>query len=271
MTKKLLATSVVVAAMISLVGCGSSSSTDTSVQTGTAYYVDSAVSGVDYTCGAKTGVTGSDGAFTFEVGAGCTFYLDEIELRKVEAEVLVDGKKVYETDVEVARILQSLDTDADPSNGISVSSDIVSALVDAGITNLPDTFIARDLFLQVIETAGGTVVTLEDAAEHMLNTLLVGTTLYQHCQDAEGDWVASMTFGADGNLVMVDDGETETVAYEIYEDIIYTGEGYEEEAHIYIEATAEYIKFDEGNGEITTFYFTSEAALASPAMDCGGD
>ena len=100
---KILFFGLVVGAMISLVGCGggSSDTTDsvgtnpTPVATGTAYYVDSAVSGVNYKCGSQEGITGADGEFTFEVGASCTFYLGDIELRGVEAELLVDGESVY--------------------------------------------------------------------------------------------------------------------------------------------------------------------------------
>jgi len=254
MTKKMMTTSLVIGSMFTLIGCGGggSSTATSSVATGTAYYVDSAVEGVDYTCGARSGVTGADGAFTFEAGGSCTFYLGDIELRSVEARLLADGNKVYETDVRIARILQSLDKDRTPSNGIQVSSSIIEKLAAVGITKLLE---IEDM-LQAIYSAGGSYVTREEAIEHMLNTFLVGNTLYQHCKDG----VVASTFEKDGTI----DG----TPYSIEGDSVYTDEGFYKEEHIFVEATADHLKFKESNGEVTTFYFTEAAAEASPAIEC---
>ena len=137
---KILSSGLVVGAMLSLVGCGGGGSDDPQeATTGTAYYVDSAVSGVNYKCGSQEGITGADGSFTFEVGSSCTFYLGDMELRGVDAGLLVNGESVYETDVEIARILQSLDSDGNPDNGITIEAATVQALADEGITSLPTT------------------------------------------------------------------------------------------------------------------------------------
>ncbi len=272
MTKKMMASSLVIGTMFTLIGCGGGGSTaSTPVATGTAYYIDSAVEGVDYTCGATSGVTGKDGSFTFEAGGSCTFYLGDIELRSVEASLLADGNKVYETDMRIARILQSLDSDGDASNGITVKSEFIAALAAAGISKLPDTLAEIEVMLAVIETAGGIAVSVEDAAEHMLKTLLINRTLYQHCKDNANEWIATLTFGKDGNLVMVDGEERETAAYRIEGNIIYTMEEGEEQVHTFAEATADTIKINESNGGTTTFYFSSEAAQASPATECGDE
>ncbi len=180
MRKKIVATSVAIGAMFVMfvmVGCGGGSSADTSsggttpaapsVSTGTAYYVDSAVSGVDYKCGSQEGVTGTDGEFTFEVGGSCTFYLGDIKLRDVDATLLEDGAIVRETDVNIGRILQSLDSDSNPDNGITINKDIVRALSDAGITKFPEIDDEMNEMLEVIENNGGTVVSEADAEAHM--------------------------------------------------------------------------------------------------------
>lgn len=57
-------------ATVLFTGCGGGS-TPPADTTQTAYFIDSAVSGVDYTCGTLTGVTGSDGSFTYDT-AKCT-------------------------------------------------------------------------------------------------------------------------------------------------------------------------------------------------------
>ena len=109
--------------------------------TGIAYYIDSAVSGVNYACGSKEGITGTNGEFTFEVGSSCTFYLGDMELRGVDAGLLVNGENVYETDVKIARILQSLDSDGNPDHGITIEASTVQALAEEGISSLPTSHI----------------------------------------------------------------------------------------------------------------------------------
>lgn len=176
--RKILASSVLA---LMLVGCGGGSGDPiaTADNTGTSFYVDSAVSGVNYTCGAKQGITGADGSFTFDVGSGCTFYLGDVTLRTVDAGVLKDGQSVYETDLTIARILQSLDADGNVDNGIQINADIVKAL--AGQT-LPTTSEQLDAFLKIIADEGGTVVSEIDASNHLketeLRTALSGKTLY---------------------------------------------------------------------------------------------
>ncbi len=274
---KILSSSLVLAAMMSLVGCGGSSdpvdsavtntASTVSAATGTAYYIDSAVGGVNYKCGTQEGITGADGSFTFEVGQSCTFYLGDIKLRGVDAALLVDGGDIQETDINIARILQSLDTDGNPANGISIDAAIVAAMAAEGITKLPDTVAEMEEVLAVIETAGGKVVSEDAAVEHMLTTVLIGKTLYQHWKECEKDTVSTLTFGEDGQIVMSD--EAQSLAYRIEGNIIYTTGKEGEEPHSVAEVTTEYIKINETNGEITMFYFTKEAAQAAPADDQG--
>ncbi len=270
-----MTTSVAIGAMFTLIGCGGGSDSDTNTggtnptpaATGTAYYIDSAVSGVNYTCGAQEGITGADGSFTFETGASCTFYLGDMELRGVDAGLLVDGVSVYETDMEIARILQSLDSDGDPENGITIDAEIVAALAAHDIGALPTSEAEMDEMLAVIAANGGTEVGETAAQEHVLNTLVVGKTVYQKC----GETVDSMVFQTNGELVSVENGEEVTVGYRIEGNIVYTIEEDGEDAHIFVDATADFIKFQETEGDITTFYFTAEAAQAGAASDCGGE
>ena len=241
--------------------------------TGTAYYIDSAVSGVNYTCGSVVGITGEDGSFIFEVGSSCTFYLGDIELRSVDEGSLEDEGAVYETDVEIARILQSLDSDGNPDNGITLDQNIITAMVEAGITELPDTPEEMDAILKVAGVE--TVVTEEEARNHLSSTLtelIVGKTVYSSCNGE----LTEMTFGADGVISGNGGGEEFTVGYRIDGAVLYTLEiddqGMEyDKPHTIIEATSTFFKFDEGNGHTSTFYFTETYAQANPSTECGGD
>ena len=124
-------------------GGGSSSGTQSgggvpSGSVGTAYYVDSAVKGVDYVCGSQRGTTDEEGAFRFEIGKECTFRLGNIQLRTLKANELSDGSIIIESDPKVAAMLQSLDDDGDPSNGIVIGEEVVKALADRGILSIPE-------------------------------------------------------------------------------------------------------------------------------------
>ena len=184
-----------------LVACNSSSgpSGDTEnkgeskgSETGTGYYLDSPVSGVKYTCGARTGSTDTDGAFTFEKGKKCTFFIGGVVLREAPADQLVDQVKIVEDDLKVARFLQSIDTDGDPSNGIQITDEVLDileqALKDNGITTVPE---GDDLVSVVSEVQNmdasfkGGVKTEAEVKQHLKKTqeevvkeLLGGKTYY---------------------------------------------------------------------------------------------
>lgn len=195
-----------VAASMALVGCGSDSSSDFSTDIGTSFYIDSAVEGVNYKCGTQEGITEANGKFTFDIGSNCTFNLGAIKLRDVNVEELVDGANLYEKNDALSSVLLGIDADGDPSNGITINADIVDALVEAGITEIPDTDVAD---LEVVKTVivdnGGTYVTLEEAQAHLdetattaLTSLLAGKTFYNVGSDSTGDnWIDSIVFNAD--------------------------------------------------------------------------
>ncbi len=295
MTKKIITTSVVMGAMFTLIGCGGGSDSESTPAIGTAFYIDSAVSGVNYTCGAQEGITGADGSFTFEVGASCTFYLGDIELRGVDAELLVDGESVYETNVKIARILQSLDSDGNPDNGITIDPVTVQALADEGITSLPTTGAEMDEMLQVIEDNGGTYVSEDDAQAHLdqveeeaiaegtipapsatLEQAVVGRTIFGACEDG---YVEEMLFGTDGvihgigSMGGVEGTETFEMNYRIDGDVLYTvePEDGEEDAHKFSGAGSTSVSFLETGGDTTTFYYSRADAIANPQAECGGE
>lgn len=288
MTKKIVSTGVVIGTIFMFVGCGGGSSATNagatnpnSVATGTAHYVDSAVSGVNYKCGTQEGITGADGSFTFEVGSSCTFYLGDMKLREVDAGLLVDGESVYETDVNIARILQSLDSDGNPDNGITIEAATVQALANEGITSLPKTETEMDEMLAVIAANGGTEVSEEGAEAHMLTTLLGGKTFYitvcDSYRDENGNTVANnhvetLVFGTNGKLTdtWIEGGEQKKVImdYSIDGDVlsVITPDG-ETITFRNPEQTATTITFanaySEEGGRFFFDYATAEATLGS--------
>jgi para-nitrobenzyl esterase len=119
-----------------LAGCGSDDDHSGGTQA-TGYFIDSAVSGLDYQSGSLTGTTGADGAFTYIVGSAVAFSIGDLALGSATgAETLTPLSLVSDaadaTDQRVNNMLvflQLLDVDGDLNNGIQITSaiaDIVS-------------------------------------------------------------------------------------------------------------------------------------------------
>ncbi len=101
----------------------------------TGYLIDSPVGGIEYKCGSLTGITKSDGSFKYT--KDCTtveFSLGKFYLGDINTTLLSDNIKIYPTDIlgystkdikqtkviSSIRLLQSLDTDQNTSNGIFI-------------------------------------------------------------------------------------------------------------------------------------------------------
>lgn len=192
MIKSIKLSVIAVISAVSIVGCGSSSSSS-DVKTGVGYYIDNAVQGIDYVCGSKTGKTDSKGAFTFEEGKDCKFTLAGIPLRTTQADELKDGGKVLEDNVKVAKLLQSIDADNNLDNGIQITDAVYTAITDVlkdknSTDVVNDDTVLTDVIAYVgdkVEGVDGNVRTDEQVQEHLTQTqteitkqLLAGKTFY---------------------------------------------------------------------------------------------
>jgi hypothetical protein len=121
-------TALAVLLSMSFSACSDSSS-GSSAPASVAYYLDSAVGGVDYnTSGGYSSVTGSDGSFRFNSGESVNIKIGDIVLRSIASDNLSNGKKVIENDDAVITLLQSIDEDGDPTNGITINAQIREAV-----------------------------------------------------------------------------------------------------------------------------------------------
>lgn len=246
----------IAAAIIS--GCGGSSSpssgNNNSSDTGIGYYIDSAVSGVSYTCGSKSGVTGEDGSFTFEKGQSCTFKLGNITLRSVTADSLVDKVKIVEDRVEVAQLLQTLDADGNPDNGITIPATVIEKMQEHNITTLPDTEAKLEAVFAAVRNAEGyqgEVKTAQQAEDHLkkaqssiLKELLAGKTVYDADYSAEENYIDQTTFNADmtsltwKELAGNDQGQQETENFTLDGNKLIFPDG---TYHVLAKQTADYL------------------------------
>ena len=168
MKKSITLSSIAIASLL-LVGCGNSS-TGNSASTGTGYYVDSAINGVEYVCGTQSGTTDIYGKFTFEENQDCSFKVGNIVLREVNASTLKNGITILEDNADTARFLQTLDRDGDASNGIEISDSAKQLNLteipkdDAVLMSIRDDIKASDKNYQ------GRVVTAQEVQEHLTQT-----------------------------------------------------------------------------------------------------
>lgn len=129
-------------ATVLLSGCGGGSSTTATAKS--AYLIDSAVQGVEYSCGTATGVTDSDGKFTYDT-AKCSsvefklgsLSLGAINTSSINADTYLTIQDLAGTTrndianenvIKMAVLLQSLDSDDNPNNGILITNAIKDAI-----------------------------------------------------------------------------------------------------------------------------------------------
>ena len=126
-----------------VISCSSSNdgSDGSNVATSSGVFVDSPVSGLQYDTGTQSGLTDGNGRFFFQEGETVTFSIGDLVLgsgvaRSVVTPVEIVVGAVHANDLKVinlCRLLQSLDVDGDPSNGIEIP-EAASDLLLAGDT-----------------------------------------------------------------------------------------------------------------------------------------
>jgi len=181
MIKKYILSSTVAA--FALVGCGSSTTTDTTLST-TGYLVDSAVANVDYDCIADSDynkTTGIDGAFTCQNMNQVRFRLGALTLGEITT--LPSDKYVFPQDLvgvdradsliddrvtTLAQLLQSLDEDGNATNGIVIPDDVKDLLVDGETT-----FTSSELYTYLNSTSidPAHIRTTTQARDHLRTTM----------------------------------------------------------------------------------------------------
>lgn len=127
-------------------------------QVQTAYFIDSTISGLRYNSGSQQGVTGTDGKFNYQAGETVTFKLgditlgtakptfDQLLLKSLNNGTTEQGN-LSNSSINRAVLLQTLDQDADSSNGIQLDSTMMAQFKN---TDTLDFNIAPDQFAQQI-------------------------------------------------------------------------------------------------------------------------
>lgn len=143
----------------------------------------------------KSGFTSAQGEYEYATGDKVTFYIGDLELPEVDAKGVITPLDIAQTDeltnqvvLNIAILLQSLDSDGDASNGITINY----ALAAASATTLnfdQDATTFSSAITPLVTAAEGTLKTVEAAQEHLQGTVesldslsaerLVGTWLIE--------------------------------------------------------------------------------------------
>jgi hypothetical protein len=166
--------------LISGCGGGSGGSSDEEVLTGR--FLDSACAGLSYHTESRNGVTNANGEFTYLAGETVVFGLGDLEFPAVTAAQILTPLELAGVEdinhtgvVNMARLLQSLDEDCNPDNGISISGEALLAATGMSIDFEDPDFDSK--VANLVANAGQqnsactTLVDADKAIAHLQNTL----------------------------------------------------------------------------------------------------
>lgn len=152
---------------------------DSTVLTGV--FIDSAVMGINYATDTQSGVTNDSGTFDYLSGEQITFSIGALRLPTITAQEVVspvdlaagsDDPAAMTTNI--ARLLQSLDLDANPDNGIVISSQAAQSAAPIDFNVSESAFETNPDVINLVANSGSMNTSLISAAEanaHLSDTL----------------------------------------------------------------------------------------------------
>lgn len=179
-----------------LVGCDSDSDhmtdgdTETAQTLHTGIFVDSPVKGLYYYTETQSGVTDEEGTFTYLDGEKVAFHLGDLELGETTAAPvltpidLVEGAEdeTDQTVTNICRLLQTLDADENPENGIAITQETSDAIMTDSVDFMMDEvdFENQDDMIEIMDNLmdvsgfehGRMMVSGEQAQMHMRGNMM---------------------------------------------------------------------------------------------------
>jgi len=143
--------------------------------------IDSAVQGVSYSTESISGITNGNGEYTYIQGENVTFSIGDLTLPTVLAQeeitpITLSPSQTIEdnTTVNISRLLQSLDIDNDPTNGLVISDAASAAATQFDFSVTPDEFTENASVINLVANSGSVqteILSAEIATSHLMNTL----------------------------------------------------------------------------------------------------
>jgi hypothetical protein len=169
------------ALLLTLTACGGGGDSTTAIETvSTGVFIDSAVEGLQYETATQSGTTNSLGEYDYLAGETVTFSIGGIVLGSTIAGPVVtplslvpDATSATNPVVtNIVRLLLSLDSDGDPDNGITISSEVTTAAnnlaVDFSVADLS----ADDGITSLLNNIQSITLVSESVAQNHFNQTL---------------------------------------------------------------------------------------------------
>ncbi|MGM0767827.1 MAG: hypothetical protein ACQEV6_07370 [Pseudomonadota bacterium] len=182
-------------------GSGGSSNNNNEAAAETGVFVDSPVANIGYRTATREGVTSADGEYDYEPGETVTFFIGDLEFPGVPASGVVTPLDIAGTTdtsddmvVNIARLLQTLDTDGDPSNGISISDLAKDNASQVDFSLSVADFASSSAVTTLVQNGGQAsavteLVSAEAAKAHLENTLQSESVSFTNETSVTGGWV----------------------------------------------------------------------------------
>lgn len=200
--------------------CGGGNDDDSELLTG--IFSDSPVAGLTYTTPSVSGVTDADGMFSYREGETVVFSIGNLALPVVAAaEMVTPLDMVSTTDVtdpevvNIARLLQSLDEDANPDNGISIPEESSDIFVETEVFDAESDAAVVEMVDRVYGDRRA-VVTSEQALTHFVSTLSANANSdasldqLHYIVPAGGPFIGDSLYVDENNFSLAVDGEVHT-------------------------------------------------------------
>jgi len=186
----------------------------------TGVFLDAAVAGLNYETDTSSGITNADGQFNFIAGEMVTFSIGDLELPAVPGEDIVTPLDLFGASdvddtrvVNLSRLLQSLDTDANPDNGI----DLPHAELTDGATTLanidfasPEFDVQADVALSSTISSYTALVDTDTATAHLTQSLIENNLISDGCTAdhpfvGRSSELSNLAHGVSGTVTVLDD------------------------------------------------------------------
>ena len=165
-------------------GGGGDSGDEDIIPLNKAYIIDSGVEGLDYRSNSHRGVTGSNGDFFYEPGETTTFSYFGLQLGSVTTlrnSSAFTPLDIFATDdvnnqsvKNMLVLLQTLDTDQNPANGISLFPAVPGISINLSSLDIASSDFQSQLLPSLGSSVGSTItlVSEQDAIDHFNETLI---------------------------------------------------------------------------------------------------
>ena len=145
----------------------------------TGQFIDSAVEGLNYQTQTQSGTTNAQGEFSFSANETVTFSIGAITFPTVDATLIITPLSLFTTEdvndlmvINTLRMLQSLDEDADPTNGIKIPSIVHELAANLTLDFSSDEFAAQvEALLTASSAMNLSLISIDDALYHFQQTL----------------------------------------------------------------------------------------------------